>query len=243
VDDFGTVRGMADLVTLDRDDDVAVITLDDGKANALSFTVLDAVNDALSAVENDAKAVALVGRDGKFSAGFDLAVMTGGIDDARRLLAAGAALALRVYMFPIPVVLGVTGHALAMGGILTTTADYRVGAAGPYKIGLNEVAIGMPVPGFGVELCRDRLAKAWFTRCVQHARLCSPEEAVTANFLDEVVAPEAVPARAREVAAELAETVHPVPFRMTRENIRAVLAAQVRAGLDEDMKLFDVTPR
>jgi enoyl-CoA hydratase len=234
---------MADLVTLDRDGDVAVITLDDGKANALSFAALDAVNDALSAVENDTKAVALIGREGKFSAGFDLQVMTGDIDDARRLLAAGATLALRIYMFPTPVVLGVTGHALAMGGILTASADYRVGAAGPYKIGLNEVAIGMPVPGFGVELCRDRLAKAWFTRCVQHATLCSPEEAVAAGFLDEVVALEAVPARVREVAAGLAETVHPVPFRMTRDTIRGEIAAQVRAGLDEDMKLFDVTPR
>ena len=75
---------------------------------------------------------------------------------------------------------------LAMGGILTTTADYRVGAAGDYKLGLNEVAIGMPVPKFAVELTRDRLAKKWFTRCIQHAELCSPEQAVDAGFLDEV---------------------------------------------------------
>ena len=179
---------MADLVTLVNDQDVAVITLDDGKANALSFDVLDAVNDALTTAESSAKAVVIVGREGKFSAGFDLKIMTGSIDGARRLLGGGAELGLRIYEFPIPVVLGVTGHALAMGGILTTTADYRVGADGPYKLGLNEVAIGMPVPSFGVELCRDRLAKAWFTRCVQHATLCSPTEAVSAGFLDEVVA-------------------------------------------------------
>jgi enoyl-CoA hydratase len=234
---------MADLVSLSRDGDTAVITFDDGKANALSFAALDGLNEALSAAESDAKAVALIGREGKFSAGFDLSVMTGGIEDARTLLATGALLGLRLFTFPIPVVLGVTGHALAMGGILTTTADYRIGAAGPYKIGLNEVAIGMPVPSFGVELCRDRLSRAWFTRCVQHATLCSPDEAVAAGFLDEVVPMEEVPRRARAVAAQLAETVHPEPFRLTRANVRGALAEQLRAGLEADMKLFDVTPR
>jgi enoyl-CoA hydratase len=232
---------MADSVTLARDQDVAVITLDDGKANALSFAVIDSLNEALTEAESSAKAVTIVGRDGKFSAGFDLKVMTGSIDDARRLLSAGAMLGLRIFTFPIPVVLGVTGHALAMGGILTTTADYRVGADGPYKIGLNEVAIGMPVPSFGVELCRDRLAKAWFTRCVQHATLCSPTDAVAAGFLDEVVALDDVPARTLAVAAHLAETVHPVPFRMTRETVRGSLAEELRAGLEADMALFDVT--
>jgi enoyl-CoA hydratase len=231
---------MADPVTLVHHQDVAVITLDDGKANALTFAALDGLNEALEAAESSAKAVVIVGREGKFSAGFDLKVMTGGIADARRLLGGGAELGLRIYEFPLPVVLGVTGHALAMGGILTTTADYRVGAEGPFKLGLNEVAIGMPVPTFGVELCRDRLAKSWFTRCVQHATLCSPTEAVAAGFLDEVVEPDAVAARATEVAAHLAETVHPGPFRMTRTNIRGGLAEQLRVGLAADMALFDV---
>jgi enoyl-CoA hydratase len=231
---------MTDPVSLVHEGDVAVITLDDGKANAITFAVLDALNEALSAAESDAKAVVLIGRDGKFSAGFDLKVMTGDIADARRLLGGGAELGLRVFMFPIPVVLGVTGHALAMGGILTTTADYRVGADGPYKIGLNEVAIGMPVPTFGVELCRDRLAKAWFTRCVQHATLCSPTEAVPAGFLDEVVALAEVQARSVEVATQLAETVHPLPFRLTRQNIRGALAESVRSGLEADLALFDL---
>jgi enoyl-CoA hydratase len=128
-----------------------------------------------------------------------------------------------------------------MGGILTTAADYRVGADGPYKLGLNEVAIGMPVPSFGVELCRDRLAKAWFTRCVQHATLCSPTEAVSAGFLDEVVALDQVAVRATQVATQLAETVHPGPFRATRTTIRSALAAELRVGLARDLALFDVT--
>lgn len=232
---------MSDSVQLTTEGDVTVISLDDGRANALSFDVLDGLEATLTQAESGAKAVVINGRDGKFSAGFDLEVMTGDADGARRMLGAGALLGLRIYTFPIPVVLGVTGHTLAMGGILTTTADYRVGADGPFKVGLNEVAIGMPVPSFGVELCRDRLSPAWFTRCVQHAMLCSPTEAVAAGFLDEVVAMEAVPERTLAVATQLAETVHPGPFRMTRATIRGELYEELKAGLEADLGDFAVS--
>lgn len=229
------------LVTTAVDGDVSILTLDDGKANAISFDVLDALDTALDAATEASKAIVLMGREGKFSAGFDLTVMTGDIAGARKLLGGGAELAMRVLMSPIPVVLGVTGHALAMGGILTTTADYRVGAAGNFKIGLNEVAIGMPVPRFAVEMTRDRLAKKWFTRCVQQAEVVGPDDAVDAGFLDEVVAADQVQARAVEVAARLAATVHPTPFRVTRETIRGGLAVSLRDSLAADMALFDVT--
>lgn len=233
---------MSDPVTTSTAGDVAVISVDDGKANALSFAVLDGLNAAIDGAEASAKAIVIVGREGKFSAGFDLSVMTGGsIDDARKLLTAGAELALRIFESPVPVVLGVTGHALAMGGILLTCADYRVGAEGPFKIGLNEVAIGMPVPTFAVELCRDRIRKRWFTRCLQHAEIVGPADALDAGFLDEVVPPEAVQARAVEVAQRLADTVHPTPFRVTRQNIRGALAGELRRGLLADTGSFDVS--
>jgi enoyl-CoA hydratase len=96
------------------------------------------------------------------------------------------------------------------------------------------------VPTFGVELCRDRLSPAWFTRCVQHATLCSPAEAVAAGFLDEVVAMDTVESRAREVAHQLADTVHPAPFRMTRVTIRGALVERLRTSLDDDMARFSV---
>ncbi|NLA34191.1 MAG: crotonase/enoyl-CoA hydratase family protein [Actinobacteria bacterium] len=227
-------------VTSRLDGDVAVITIDDGKANAISFAVLEQLNAALDAAETNARAVVILGREGKFSAGFDLKVMTGEVDGARRLLGGGAELGLRLFEFPIPVVLGVTGHALAMGGILITTADYRVGADGPFKIGLNEVAIGMPVPMFAVELCRDRLSKTYLTRSLQHAELFAPSAALAANYLDEVVEADQVAARSIEVAARLAATVHPKPFAVTRKIMRRELAARIRSGLENDLALFTV---
>ena len=221
---------------------VAVIDIDDGKANALGFELLDALDAALDRAESDAEAVAVVGRPGKFSAGFDLSVMTSGPDQARSLLGRGAELGMRLYEYPQPVVLGVTGHALAMGGILLCCADIRIGAEGPFKLGLNEVAIGMPVPAFAVELCRDRLSKRSFTRAVQLACIHDPAEAVEAGFLDEVVGAEQVRDRAIAVATELAATLHRGPFRATRRTIRAELAARLRTSLAADLAAFDVTP-
>jgi enoyl-CoA hydratase len=223
------------------DGNVAVIEFDDGKANVLGHAAIDGLQAALTQAEQDeALAVAIVGRPGKFSAGFDLAVMQAGPDQARELLRAGAELALRIYTFPLPVVLGVTGHALAMGAIVLMAADVRVGADGPFKVGLPEVEIGMPVPEFAVELARDRLTKAHFTSAVQHAVITDPAGAVDVGFLDSVVAPDEVPAAALAAAHDLADRLKPRPFRQTRINSRVATARLVQAGLDDDIAAFTV---
>ncbi len=172
------------------------------------------------------------GRDGKFSAGFDLAVMTSGPTQARDLLGRGAELGLRFYELPVPVVFAVTGHALAMGGILQCCADVRIGADGPFKLGLPEVRIGMPVPAFAVELCRDRLSPRAFNQAIQLAQDHDPAAAVEAGFFDEIVALDHVVGRARAVATELAEQLHSGPFRMTRTIVPGspCRAAPRRAG-------------
>lgn len=220
---------------------VAVVSVDDGKANALGHEVLAGLEAALERSDAD-KAGALVinGREGKFSAGFDLSVMTAGVDQARELLARGARLGLALFEADRPVVLGVTGHALAMGAILLCSADVRIGARGPFKIGLNEVRIGMPVPSFAVELCRARLSPPFFTGAVQLGHIHTPDEALAAGFLDELVEPDQVADRTLHLATELAEAIHHGPFRVTRENVHGELARSLRAGLEADMALFDV---
>ena len=226
-------------VQVSTEGDVVVVRLDDGKANALSHGIIDAVAAALDDAAL-AKAMVLIGREGKFSAGFDLSVMTSGPQQARDLLEAGANLAMKAYLSPVPVVFGVTGHALAMGAILASVADYRVGADGPFKLGLNEVGIGMPVPRFAVELVRDRLAPAWFTRSAQHGEVLDPAQALAAGYLDELAALDDVEGRAIAVATGLAERVHQGSFRLTRTNIRGALAARLAEELAEDLAEFSV---
>lgn len=222
---------------------VATITLDDGKANALSHTVLDGLTSSIDqALEADAGVIVVEGRDGKFSAGFDLSVMTAGPEAARDMLRKGADLALRLFEMPVPVVFAATGHALAMGGILLCCADVRIGTAGQYKIGLPEVRIGMPVPAFAVELCRDRLSPRWFTRAVLLGEGLSPEQALDAGFFDEIVELDRVRPRAQEVAADIAENVGRGPFRVTRPSARGALSVQLREILAADMDAFNVDP-
>src|SRR4051794_39502698 len=223
------------------DGNVAIINFDDGKANVFTHAVLDELQSLLTRAEADeAKAVAIIGRPGKFSAGFDLSVMTAGPDQARDLLRAGAELALRIYTFPMPVLLGVTGHALAMGAIVLMAADVRIGADGPFKIGLPEVEIGMPLPKFAVEFARDRLSKRHFVSAVQHARVTTPADAVDVNFLDRVIDPDSVESETMAAAHDLADRLRERAFVLTRENSRVATARNIQAGLDADMAAFEV---
>ena len=227
-------------VTYELRDRVAIITIDDGKANAISHEIADGITSALGRAREEAGAVVLAGRPGRFSAGFDLSVMTSSPEAARNLLAAGAAVAIEIHDFPMPVVVASTGHALAMGAILLMAADIRIGAEGNYKIGLNEVAIGMPVPRFAVELARTSLSTAAFTPAVNHATVYDPEGATRAGYLDQVVADDAVVPTAVAHAADLAERLDPDAFVVTRANCRGASLDLIRRGLAADISSFVV---
>lgn len=195
---------MSDIVAYKLEQPICTITLDDGKVNCLSPQMLDEINGALDRAEKDGAAVVLAGRPGKFSAGFDLAVVGRGGNEAVDMLIGGFRLAERLLSFPTPVVIACTGHALAMGSFLLLSVDYRIGADGAHKIGANEVSIGMTMPRFGVEICRQRLAPAHFHRAVITAEIYSPAGAVEAGFLDQVVPADQLIAAARDKATALA---------------------------------------
>lgn len=225
---------MAEAVRYELRDAVALITLDDGRANAVSPAVAAALAAALDRAEREAGAVVLTGRPGRFSAGFDLAVMTGGIEGMRALVQAGAELALRMFGFPRPLVIACTGHALAAGAVFLCSADLRLGAQGPFKIGLNEVAIQLPLPVFALELARARLATRWFTRSVSQAHIFDPAGACEAGYLDEVAPAETLLDAALQRAGVLAALPDPA-FRLTKERERGALIAAVRATLVADI--------
>ena len=194
---------MTALVQTTENDTHIRLTMDDGKANALSFAMFERLNAGLDRAAAAGKVAVIAGRPGRFSAGFDLSVMGQGGEEMVKLLRQGADLALRLMDFETPVVLAVSGHALAMGALLCLSADYRIGILGDFKVGLNEVAIGMTLPWFGVELARARLAKAHFNAATGLARIYDPAAAVGAGYLDEAVEPETLESRVAEVAQGL----------------------------------------
>ncbi len=200
-------------VTATTVDAVRVVTLDDGKANALNHEVIDALRAELRTAEADSGAMVLAGRPNRFSAGFDLSIMTSGPDQAMPLIKAGADLAMDIYLSRVPVVVACTGHA----------------------VGMNEVGIGMPVPHFAMTVARDRLSSRWFVQAIQHARLFDPELAIDAGYLDEVAPADTVVDVAVTHAQRLATDLRPTAFRMTRDIMRAPVAEAMRAGLATDM--------
>lgn len=213
---------------------VAVVRLDDGKANALSHEVIDALHGAFDRAEREAGAVLLLGRPGRFCAGFDLKVMRAGAEAARGLVTAGAELLLRQLELPVPVVAACTGHAVAAGALLLLASDLRCGARGDYRLGLNEVGIGMTLPIFAMELARDRLSKRHFERATSQAELYGPDAGLDAGFLDRVVEPAELEAVASAEAARLAELPQPA-FGATKRRAHEALCRRVRDTLAADM--------
>lgn len=217
-------------------DSVALLRWDDGKANALGFEALEALHAALDEAEKRAAAVLLVGRPGRFSAGFDLKQLGAGADSMRRLVEGGGRMLTRLYLHPQPVVVACTGHALAAGALTVLVGDTRIGARGDFKIGLNEVAIGIGVPEFLVELARDRLSKRHFSAAVVQSQLYDADGAVDAGFLDAACEPDALFDRALSEATRLAQLpggAYASAKRATRQatvdRIEAGLAANVAA--------------
>jgi len=224
---------MLGMISYHRDDAIATITIDDGKVNVLSLSVLAELNAALDRAERDGAVVIIEGRDGVFSAGFDLPVLRNGGPDALTLLRAGFGLAARLLAFPGPVVIACTGHAIAMGVFLLLSADYRVGATGPYKITANEVAIGMTMPRAAVEICRQRLTTAHLRRAVVLAETFSPADAVAAGFLDRVVEASHVHEVARDIAAQLA-TLDRTAHQATKARAGEQALVAIRSAIDAD---------
>ena len=211
---------MSDSVTTTIEDGVAVVRIDDGKMNAIGHDVLDALHAALDRAESEAGAVCIVGNDRALSAGFDLSVMTAGPDSVRDLVASGARFLMRLYGHPQPTVVAVTGHALAAGALVVLACDIRIAADRPSKIGLNEVAIGMTLPVFGIELARDRLSKRYATRAVVQSEIFDPAGAQAAGYVDDVVARR----RVRRAGHRRGHAPRPVAARRLRRD-QAVIAA------------------
>lgn len=211
------------------DDSVLLVRLDDGKANALTKDAIAEMRAHIDAAAADEKIVGVVlaGRENRFSGGFDLSVMMG--DDPQAivdLVADGGELTAHAFSANIPVVAACTGHAVAGGALLLLGCDVRVGATGEFKIGFNEVAIGMVLPDWALTIAEERLSKRHLQRAVTNARLHNSEEARDAGFLDEVVAPEDVVDRAVEIAAEFA-ALDPGAYAGTMKVFRADTAARL----------------
>ncbi|MDA9404964.1 crotonase/enoyl-CoA hydratase family protein [Bradyrhizobium sp. CCBAU 45389] len=229
---------MPEGVTYELNDGVARIVLDDGKVNVMSAAMLGGIGGAFDRAEKEAEMVVLrSARPGIFSAGFDLKVFASG-DAAKSLemVRAGAELALRLMAFPHPTIGVMEGHAFPMGTFLLLACDVRLGARGPHRMGLNEVAIGIAPPSFAIELARSRVHPAWLSRTATLGEMYEPDEARTAGFLDRVVAPEAIDDALEEIIAVL-RAIHKPSHAIAKKRLRQPTMDAMRAAIDRELTM------
>lgn len=174
-------------ITLDIVDDIATITLDDGKANAINPDWMALFMEKFSEAEEGAKAIIITGRKGIFSGGFDLKWLAAeGPARGAELLDTAAQMVLQIFNSPRPVIAACTGHAIAMGSFVLLACDTRIGTAGDYRFGANETINNMNLPVFALELPKARLAGHKLTEALIQARLYTPEEAADIGYIDMV---------------------------------------------------------
>jgi len=214
-------------------DGIASIVMDDGKVNALSAERLHRLGEALDAAEKAGAVVVLRGRDGVFSAGFDLRTFERGLEATVEMLLAGSRLLTRMLRFPRPILTVCTGHAYPMGAFLMLAADVRLARAGPFRIGLNETAIGITVPRFAVELARHRLSPAGIAR-IPSAEMFDPEEARLLGYVDRIYEPAELEA-AVSVEAERLRGLDPASFAATKARIHERALAAIEAAIEEEL--------
>jgi enoyl-CoA hydratase len=226
---------MTNLATYSRSGPVGTIVMDDGKANVMSVAMLNALHAAFDQAEKDKTVVILKARGKHFSGGFDLGVFAkGSAEDQYLMVKAGAELALRILSSPTPVVAACQGNAFPMGAFLIMSSDHRIAAEGNYRIGMNEVAIGLTVPRFAIEIARQRLTPAYFSRVVMTAEMFGPAEAVTAGFFDRMVPADALDSAAEE-AAQALSTLNMPAHAATKARARGTVIKMIRGMIDEDI--------
>lgn len=217
-------------VQYECDNGVALIRIDDGKRNALSPAIFRELYAALDRAEADKAIVILTGREGVFSAGYDLKILRSGKPAALDMLRLGYSLTARVMSYPYPVIVACNGHSLAMGVFLMLSSDYIIGTRGDFKVAANEVALGLPMPRVAAALLRHRLTPAAFERVVNLSEYFPIEAAKDAGFFDELVEADQLIPRAREQAAAYAE-LDMAAHKLTKRRIRGQLIRHVRRAV------------
>ena len=228
------------MIARSQHEGVLTLRLAHGKASALDVELLDALRGELDGAAADVRAVILTGTGPIFSAGVDLFRLTReGADYVRRFLPLLSRCLRALFTFSRPVVAAVNGHAIAGGCVLALVCDARLMAEGAGKIGVPELLVGVPFPAAALEVVRFAVPPDKVQSLINTGRTLSAREALAAGLVDEVVAPEALQARAQELARQLA-LIPPQAFRLTKQALRAPALERIEKGEALDREVIEV---
>lgn len=225
---------MTSRVTINIDDGIATVTMDDGKVNAMSAAMLQDLMQAFDEAKQAEAIVVLRGRPGLFSASFDLTTFQQGLEPTVEMMSAGVSAIEQLLTFPHPVVTVCAGHAYPMGAFLMLAADVRFCTDGPWQIGMNEVAIGLTVPEFALELARHRLTPAGVAR-VATAPMFGPQEAMQLGYVDRVLPADDIEDAVAEEVQRL-KGLDNTHFRRTKQRIHEAAAKSIRSAAECELQ-------
>jgi enoyl-CoA hydratase len=224
-------------INCEIDNRIAVIKMDDGKANAMDNVFFEEFGESLDRVEtDDAKVLIFAGRPGFFSGGLDLKlVSTLQPKDLSKFTETFALTILRVFSFPIPTIAACTGHAIAGGAMLCFACDRRFIIDGNYKIQVNEVLIGIPLPSFMLLIGSSAIPQQWQNEALLHGKAYNPAELVARNIFDAVVEEgDDVVAYAKSEAEKLLALKLPA-YATTKKRIRSSRVEEVKILLKDEL--------
>jgi enoyl-CoA hydratase/carnithine racemase len=217
------------VIELTEQGGVAVMRLDDGKANAMSLEFCEALT-ARFADLSSSRAVVLTGTGRIFSAGVDLLRLSeGGAPYVHKFLPALCTMFAAVFSHAAPVVAAINGHAIAGGCVLACAADRRLMGREGGRIGVTELLVGVPFPPVAMEIMRDATAPQLFSEAILSGATFTPVEALARGWVHEVVEPPALLERAVEAANALA-ALPPKAFALSKRQIRQPALQRMQAA-------------
>ena len=224
------------IATIIKEDDISIITLDDGKANVFSPEMSNQLNACLDQVDTESGCLIITGREGMFSAGLDLKIIqSGDVDRIVEMSSSAFKLLARIFSFPRPVIAACSGHGIALGTFLICCCDYRIGIKGDYMLGANEMRTNMVIPTPILELIKFRVNDSHKYRAVLGAEMYNFNQAQEAGLIDDVVEIDNLMTAAKDKAKDLATMGHP-SYTMTKELFIAEPMAKINEALKEHEK-------
>jgi len=227
---------------LERIGEAMLLRMRAGKANAIGPAWLDRMETLLDdALAARARALVITGYEGFFSAGLDLPALDALDEQAMGAFMTGfSRTMLRIFELPMPVVAAVNGHAIAGGCVLALQADVRIGASADFRIGLNEVQLGIGLPAVVLESLRAQLPPPSLLPIALEGRLFPPEEALSVGLLHEVLPADRLEQRAVARAMELG-ALPPSGFATVKRGLRGPVAQRVRELASQDASRWSET--
>jgi enoyl-CoA hydratase/carnithine racemase len=177
-------------IAIHRHEQYAIVQLDRGKSNPINTSMILELSGAFRELEQDEaiQGIVLTGKGNFFSAGLDLPELYQySAEEFEHFWMSFMSLIKQMLAFPKPLICSITGHSPAGGCVLAVTCDYRVMSEGNYRIGLNEIPVGIIVPGYLKEIYAIWVGQKNAFQFLMEGKLLLPEEAKAAGLVDEIV--------------------------------------------------------